>query len=1566
MPHAEGAGFEAQDVVERFGRDFSKRFFSSLGGEMLPPSEEARLVEGSIHLLVFATNRTPGRPAIRVGAAGSRTLLIVNDDMPFLVDSVAGCLEGLGIGIDRIVHPVMPIARDADGTLVDLGTGAAESLMLVLLQEDVADRLAAQVIEALPQVLEDVRAAVTEWKPMLAQASAIRDALSADQAELASFVQWLIDGHFTFLGIRPYGMEDAGLVPRQGLGILREERAGSFDVLPFASAGTDGQPVVVTKTHALSTVHRRVPMDVLVFRLAGDPYSAEGGSRLVLVLGLFTSRAYMRAPTDIPLLRGKVAAVALRTAHAPASHNGKLVSQILDTYPRDELFEITEDELLNATLHLLSLEQRPRFGLFRRFDRYGRFLSLMIYVPRDRFDAPLRQRLEKAVLAVVGRASHLLTSTFSSSPGDELARLHLVIAADAEVLPALDAIDLEGILAAEASDWGERLGHVLRSRVQLQAQSHTRQGEAAAIAARYAEAFPQNYRSFVTPLEALDDIDAVEAVCASAGDAPVLRASVPVEAPPRAGWSFLTLYRRGDPLALSDLLPILERFGFRILTESAFRVVPSGWPEVALQRLSVEVADPSQLTGGGARLAEAFGAIWRGEAESDGLDRLVLLAGLTGRQIGILRAYAKYLRQTRFRFTQDVMEAGFASYPQFGRLFVELFETIHDPAAREGAEARAEAVEARILAALDGVANADDDAIFRTVLLLVRSTLRTNYFQRGPDGQPRPALALKIDSQAIASLLPPPRPLVEIFVYAARFEAVHLRGGRIARGGIRWSDRREDFRTEILGLMKAQMVKNTVIVPVGSKGGFVLKRPPSGALAGNRAALQEEGIACYRLMMQSLLDVTDNLASDGGILPPDGVVRLDGDDPYLVVAADKGTASFSDIANAVSRSYGFWLDDAFASGGSSGYDHKRMGITARGAWESVKRHFRELRKDVQADPVTVVGVGDMSGDVFGNGMLQSEALRLVAAFDHRHIFLDPAPDAARSYAERRRLFALPGSSWGDYDLALLSEGGGVYPRGAKFVDLSPQVQAVLGTEATRLSPAELVRAILRSPVDLLFFGGIGTYVKGPGESNADVGDRANDANRVDGGSLRAQVVAEGANLGVTQAGRIAYAAQGGRINTDFIDNSAGVDTSDHEVNIKILLKPLLDAGTLTLENRDHLLVGMTNEVAALVLDDNFQQTQALSRLEARAAASFEADIRFMRELEKHGLLDRAVENLPADEQLAARAASNQGLTRPELAVLLAYGKITAYDQLIGGGFDPVDFEIELSRYFPQAVREGHPEAIRLHALRREIVITRIVNALVNRVGPTFLHDMRVRSGAERGAIVQAFLRVRAAFDLQRIWTEIESLNGTVPAREQTRMMLETEALVYAVVPRLLRPGTPGGVEYDTVRDQAAVAALAEAMRAADPVLGRETQVIPPRFRLLALFPRLTTALDLAGLAGRTGVDVAPLAKLYVQVLDRFGIAWFAEAAMTLPRAHDAERRAVDALIDEAYDHAEELTARIGGGGRHAVDRFVRRNAADIARLDDVLTEAKAAAAPSLALLTLVAFETRRVMLAARE
>ena len=1387
----------------------------------------------------------------------------------------------------------------------------------------------------LARVLDDIRAAVTDFPPMM-------DALQSAEAELAqqpgnvsedvAFLAWLKDDHFTFTGARAYRLENGRAIvePDSGLGILRDA-----EVPLDLPAQRDLPGVDIAKSQVVSTVRRNAPLDLIVIR--------ETTHRLVVFTGLFTGRAYGRAARDIPLLRRKVAEIAARAGFDPDSHNGKLLVDILDTYPRDELFRISHDELSSAALQLVALEKRPGFGLFMRRDIGSRLLSLMIYVPRRRFDYQLRQRLETVALGIAPGLVRLAVHESPVNGGDQLVRLHMLIGAEDDALANVDSSVLEQRLNGEISDWGEKLAQHLQ---------HLYPGDST-LATRYLHAFPPAYRQAATPLEAWQDVNSIEALRARAEDSPVLRIASSLS----GASATLTLYRRGLPIALSDLLPILERFGVRVLTESAYPIALPGEDNVALQSLDIELGNAAALDDHGALLTEAFDAVWLGQAESDDFNRLTMLAGLGSRRVTILRGYAKYLRQARFRFTQEAMETAFVAYPHIATLTVSLFETLHDPVNRAHAEDNAATLARAFMAALEKVANADDDAIFRTFLLLVRATKRTNYFQRDAAGLPKPALAFKIDSQMISSLLPPPAPLVEIFVYSARMEAVHLRGGRIARGGIRWSDRREDFRTEILGLMKAQMVKNTVIVPVGSKGGFVCKRPPA---EGGRAAMQVEAIACYRLMMGGMLDITDNLAYDGTIIPPAGVVRLDGDDPYLVVAADKGTATFSDIANGIARDYGFWLDDAFASGGSSGYDHKGMGITARGTWESVKRHFREMGRDVQTDPTTVAGVGDMSGDVFGNGLLQSNALKLLAAFDHRHIFLDPSPDMAMSFTERQRLFDLPGSSWDDYDRAKLSPGGMVVPRGVKSVDLSPEIRAVLGIEPERLSPAELMRFILKAPVDLLFFGGIGTYVKSDTETNADAGDRANDASRVDGDEVRAKVIGEGANLALTQKGRIAYAANGGRINTDFIDNSAGVDTSDHEVNIKILLKPLMDSGRLSFLARDKLLAEMTDEVARLVLRDNYQQTQVLSRLEARAAISFDGDVRYMRALEKQGLLNRAIENLPDDEQLAVRAAGGHGLIRPELAVLLAYGKLTAYERLIHSALVPAGFETDLEHYFPVPLRQTYAKEIRGHALKREIVMTRLVNEMVNRAGPTFLYEMEVRTGADIDAIVVAFLRATDAFSLRDIWREIEALDGQITAAEQTRMMLVTESLLGRVVPRLLRPGL--SAEADATTDRDAVAALTGAVDAA-PV----DKTSPPLQRSLALFSRLTPALDLVPLARDTKADLAALARLHVEVSQRFGLGWLAYSAAIGTFTTDWERRAADALIDETYDRAAELVQRIAAGGtsKGAVERFAETHARDVARLETALTEAMALPTISLPLLTLISSEIRRLVLAAR-
>ncbi len=1000
--------------------------------------------------------------------------------------------------------------------------------------------------------------------------------------------------------------------------------------------------ILIVKTDRPSLVHRTGPMDCVIVKTYDADGRVTGERRLV---GLFTSAAYHATVRDVPLLRGRVDSILRRSGLDVHSHDGKALLAILEAYPRDELFQIDEDTLYDHVLGILQLQERRRVALFARRDAVGRFATGLVFAPRERFDAALSDHFA-AILeqAWQGKVQSVDVSVSSDSA---LAQVLYTLKLESNDTPTPDLAELERALAEAATSWSDRF------RAALQETMGEPEGRAAAR--RWRDWFPVVYRDSFDANQAVADLDLVQAALAGrpfgvrldrAPDLPMHRFT-------------LRLFHPKAPLALSDILPLAENLGLRVLSEAPF-LLKSGDEAVALQVLSVETADksPVDLAQAGPRFAEALDKVWARALESDGLNRLVLGAGLAWREVAILRTYAKYLRQAGIAFSQDYMERVLSSYPAIARLVIDLFLARFDPALGEAAsdarKQKLEPLEAEITGALEGVATLDEDRILRRFLNAVRCTLRTNYWQAGKDW-----ISIKIDSRAIDEL-PAPRPLVEIFVYSPRMEGIHLRGGRVARGGIRWSDRREDFRTEILGLMKTQMVKNAVIVPVGSKGGFYVKRPPVG---GTREQVQAEGIACYQTLIRGLLDITDNYAGDG-IRPPADVVRHDPDDPYLVVAADKGTATFSDIANALAQEYGFWLDDAFASGGSAGYDHKKMGITARGAWESVKRHFRELGQDIQTTPFTVTGVGDMSGDVFGNGMLLSRHIKLVAAFDHRHIFIDPAPNPATSWDERKRLFDLPRSSWMDYDKSLLSAGGGIYDRAAKSIALSAEARAVLGIEAPTMTPIDLMRAILAAPVDLLYFGGIGTYVKASSESHADAGDRASDALRINGDQVRARVVGEGANLGFTQRGRVEAALAGRKINTDALDNSAGVDTSDHEVNIKIVTGEAINRGALKREDRNALLFSMTDEVAGLVLRHNYQQSQAISVAEEQAGEEHDRLERFMRALERNGRLDRAVEFLPDSPAMRTRGQNRQYLTRPELCTLLSYAKIDLNDEIL--------------------------------------------------------------------------------------------------------------------------------------------------------------------------------------------------------------------------------------------------------------------------------------------------------------
>ncbi|NYZ16701.1 NAD-glutamate dehydrogenase [Azospirillum sp. RWY-5-1] len=1565
---------------------FVRQFYANVPPDDIVQVSADQLYGAALAMWQLGQQRLPGRPRVRVhnpridsdGWQSHRTVVeIVNDDMPFLVDSVTAELNRQGMTVHLVIHPVVRVARGADGRLTDLYEPAAapveataESFMHVEVGA-VTDPAALESARAgLERVLADVRHAVEDWRGMrervrsaIAEADTALASLPPEEVEEAkAFLAWVDDDHFTYLGYREYRFEETGgepgltLVENSGLGILRDDAVTVFDGLRnFASLPPDvrdhlRQPrvLMVTKGNRPSTVHRPVALDTLLVKR----FDAEGrivGERLVA--GLFTSAAYNRNTREIPFLRRKVADVLARAGFDPRSHDGKALTNIVETYPRDELFQIAVPELYDIAIGILHLQERQRLALFVRKDPFERFRSCLVYVPRDRYDTDLRRRIQ----AILESAYNGTCTAFYTQIGESvLARLHVIVRTEPGRVPEVDTADLEARLLQAARDWTDLLKEALTG-------AHGEE-QGTRLFARYGAAFPTGYREMYSAETAVFDIDRIER--SLAGGQLGINLHRPLEA--AEDELHFKIYHAGSPVPLSDVLPMLEHMDLKVITEVPFEVRIAGTTEpVWIHDFSTR----SQAAAGDCALVkekfqDAFAAVWDGRMEDDGFNRLVLRAGLTAREVTLVRAYAKYLRQARFAYAQDTVEATLAAHAAITRLVVRLFHARFDPAHGTDAASDEERLLAEIGERLDGVSNLDEDRILRRFVNLVTATLRTNAYQPAADGQPKPYVSFKLDSQAVEEL-PLPRPWVEVFVYSPRMEGVHLRGGRVARGGIRWSDRREDFRTEILGLMKAQMVKNSVIVPVGSKGGFVLKRPPPAA--AGREAFLAEGIECYKTLMRGLLDITDNLAADGSVLPPRDVMRRDGDDPYLVVAADKGTATFSDIANGVSIDYGFWLGDAFASGGSAGYDHKRMGITARGAWESVKRHFREIGKDIQAEDFTVVGVGDMSGDVFGNGMLLSKHIRMVGAFDHRHIVCDPDPDPAVSWAERKRLFDLPRSSWDDYDKALLSAGGAVFPRSAKSLALTPQIKARFGIAADHVTPQELMQAMLRADVELLWFGGIGTYVKASEESQADAGDKANDALRIDGGQIRARVVGEGANLGVTQRGRIEAARRGIRLNTDAIDNSAGVDTSDHEVNIKILLNDVVARGDMTGKQRDVLLAGMTEEVGQLVLADNYLQTQALSVAQTQGPDGLDIQARFMRSLERAGRLNRRIEFLPDEEEIASRLSDREGLTRPELAVLLAYAKITLYDDLLASDLPDDPFMVDdLVRYFPKALRKGFAEAIQRHKLRREIIATSVTNSIVNRTGPTFVKEMMDKTGMGPADVARAYAIVRDGFGLRSLWTTIEDLDNRVPAATQTAMIVETVRLMErTVVWFLANLPQPMDVAAVTGAFRPGIEELAagldgfldaeEANRLATRCRTQAELGVPEEAaRRIAALPVLAAAPDLVSIATRTGRSVAQVAAVYFLLGRRFGLEWLRDKAALVKTDNHWQKQAVGAIIDDLFAHQTQLTVRVlegaGGSGPTPVEDWSAERRPVVERVEQLLSELRTQPAIELSML----------------
>ncbi|MDJ0461203.1 NAD-glutamate dehydrogenase [Streptomyces sp. H27-C3] len=1600
---------------------YLQRYYLHTAPEDLADRDPVDVFGAALSHYRLAEKRPQGTANVRVhtptveenGWTCSHTVVeVVTDDMPFLVDSVTNELSRQGRGIHVVIHPQVVVRRDVTGKLIEVLTAEAgrgklphdavtESWIHVEADRETDRADLKQITADLLRVLSDVREAVEDWEKMRDAALRIAEHLPSEPAaddlreqeveEARELLRWLADNHFTFLGYREYELTDSdalAAVPGTGLGILRSDPhhsgdeahpvSPSFSRLPAdaRAKAREHKLLVLTKANSRSTVHRPSYLDYVGVKKFDTEGNVVGERRF---LGLFSSAAYTESVRRVPVIRRKVAEVLEGAGFSPNSHDGRDLLQILETYPRDELFQTPVDQLRSIVTSVLYLQERRRLRLYLRQDEYGRYYSAIVYLPRDRYTTGVRLRLIEILKEELGGISVDFTAWNTESI---LSRLHFVVrvpvGTELTALTDADTERIEARLVEAARSWADGFAEAMNA--------ECGEERAAELLRRYGHAFPEGYKADHSPRSAVADLVHLEQLTHGRNDF-ALSLYEPVGARPDE--RRFKIYRIGEQVSLSAVLPVLQRLGVEVVDERPYELRCADRTHAWIYDFGLRMPKPTGNGNNGdyladdarARFQDAFAAVWTGQAENDGFNSLVLSAGLNWRQAMVLRAYAKYLRQAGSTFSQDYMEDTLRNNVHTTRLLISLFEARMSPGRQRAGTELTDGLLEELDGALDQVVSLDEDRILRSFLTVIKATLRTSFFQKTKTGEPHSYVSMKFDPQVIPDL-PAPRPAYEIWVYSPRVEGVHLRFGKVARGGLRWSDRREDFRTEVLGLVKAQMVKNTVIVPVGAKGGFVAKNLPDPSV--DRDAWMAEGIASYRTFISALLDITDNMVA-GEVVPPKDVVRHDEDDTYLVVAADKGTATFSDIANEIAVAYNFWLGDAFASGGSVGYDHKGMGITARGAWESVKRHFRELGHDSQNEDFTVVGVGDMSGDVFGNGMLLSEHIRLIAAFDHRHIFIDPNPEAALSYAERRRLFELPRSSWGDYDTSLLSAGGGIHPRGAKSIPINAHLREALGIEAgvSKMTPADLMKAILQAPVDLLWNGGIGTYVKSAGESNTDVGDKANDAIRVNGEDLRARVVGEGGNLGATQLGRIEFARAGGRINTDAIDNSAGVDTSDHEVNIKILLNALVVDGDMTVKQRNKLLAAMTDEVGTLVLRNNYAQNVALSNAVVQAPSLLHAHQRFMRRLSRDGHLNRELEFLPTDRQIRELLSNGRGLSQPELAVLLAYTKITVADELIHTGLpDDPHLRVLLHEYFPEALREKFAEQIDAHALRREIITTVLVNDTVNTGGSTFLHRLREETGASIEEIVRAQFAARAIFGLSKVWDAVEALDNVVAADVQTRIRLHSRRLVERGT-RWLLGNRPQPLEIgETIQFfREGVARvwdeLPKMLRGADQewyqgIVDELTGAgVPEELALrVAGFSSAFPALDIVAIAERTDKAPMDVAEVYYDLADRLSVTKLMDRIIELPRADRWQSMARASIREDLYAAHAGLTQdvlSVGNGTSTPEQRFKaweEKNAAILGRARTTLEEIQGSDAFDLANLS-VAMRTMRTMLRTR-
>ncbi|MBO9621277.1 MAG: NAD-glutamate dehydrogenase [Sphingomonas sp.] len=1511
----------------------------ALPGE-LEGFDEGERADAAAFVAETAAVRAAGRPQIRLETyldeeRRRMRLAVVNDDMPFLVDSISGAIAARDLAIHRIIHPVIPTTRDGEGKLVSIGDGNRESMIYIEMERADARSRRALVAE-LEQTLDQVRGAVDDWRAL--QGAMAADAGSIASSEGAALLRWFCEGAMTLLAHekwRPDGTttDQIGLA-RQTLETPILAETSRQAAIEHFRAG--GEAPLLLKSNAISTVHRRAPLDIVVVPiLTGAEVTG-----LSIHAGLWTSAALFAAPEEVPVLRARLAALEKKFGFDPKGHTGKAMAHALTALPHDLTTAFDSASLEELVLTAMSIADRPRPKLVLVRSLLGRHLFAFAWLPRDEVATTRRVAIGE-MLCEAANAS-LINWTIALEDGVvALIRYTLDLRAGG-VMPDAAALDCE--LEQMVRGWEPAVEAALGE----QAGSG-----ATRLALRYAAAFPAVYRATSTPEEAARDILRIASL-----DTPASRAARITAAPGKPGEYRIKLYAQGGALALSDAVPAFENFGFRVIEEVPTQLANGSFVHDFHVALGAGVRP---LAGDPTVVEDAIAAVLEGSAENDAFNRLIVEAGMRPSAVVLLRAWFRYLRQTGMSYGMATVVDALRRAPAVAEALIERFEAAHDPA-RARDEAAVEAATRAIDAGLAKVSAIDDDRILRTLKGVVTATLRTNAFAPAA----REALAFKLDSARVPGL-PQPLPWREIWVYSPRVEGIHLRAGPVARGGLRWSDRRDDFRTEILGLMKAQRVKNAVIVPTGAKGGFYPKLLPSPAV--DRDAWLAEGTESYRVFIRALLSITDNIVGTE-VVHPEGVTVLDGDDPYFVVAADKGTATFSDVANAIATEHGFWLGDAFASGGSHGYDHKAMGITAKGAWISVRRHFLEMGVDVQSEPVRVAGCGDMSGDVFGNGMLLSKAIKLVAAFDHRHIFLDPDPDPAKSWEERNRMFALPRSSWADYDPKLISQGGGVFARTEKSIPLTPEVQALLGLDVAEIDPTGLISAILKAPIELLWFGGIGTYVKAASESHGEVGDPANDRLRVNAEQVRAKVIGEGANLGVTQAGRIAFAAQGGRINTDFIDNSAGVDCSDNEVNIKIALNREVTEGRLGFEDRNALLAEMTDDVAHLVLEDNRLQTLALSFMQHDGVVSLPSYVRVIEMLEADGRLDRAVEGIGTNEELLRRAQDGRGLTRPELAVLLASTKLALQDAIEHAGLgQDAELKDDLLDAFPQAMQARFGDAIEAHRLRGEIVATKLANRIVNRMGVLHPFELADEEGAAMGDIAAMFVVAERLFGLRQTWAEVES--AAIGEGARLALLDEMAVAVRGQIADLLRVCRPGASPAEVIeRLKPGIDALG---RQTDALLLDEVKTHSARIsaqleaagapaelvaKVVWLF-EMDGAVGLAELGVRKGIDETVLTRAFTHLGQALGLDWAQSTAARITTGDPWERLLIAGLARDFQQLRLEFLARSDGKDPEAaVDSWLEANRTRVDQFAGLVRRARQAAAPNAAMLAQIAGQAR--------